>query len=166
MHRYRARMCRENGDRAVMDSECAWAHSVTRSHSKLLKSMVVVATSPVPQPAHDIETLLCNHHVMHCDEYVITSHRALALCLARSVCLSLSASLSLSRSPTLALSCSLSWNPNAHACTEKFGPSRQRSRCARVLEVMSVHKMHQLIIHFSAYSSSSYRRGLRWDATH
>ena len=56
--------------------------------------MVVVATSPVPQLANDIETLLCNHHVMHCDEYVITSHRALALCLARSVSLSLSYSLS------------------------------------------------------------------------
>ena len=74
--------------------------------------MVVVATSPVPQLANDIETLLCNHHVMHCDEsaqtlkytskysnqYVIIFHRALALCLARSVCLSLSASLSLSLS--------------------------------------------------------------------
>ena len=56
--------------------------------------MVVVATSPVPQLANNIETLLCNHHVMHCDEYVITSHRALALCLARSVSLSLSYSLS------------------------------------------------------------------------
>ena len=79
-------------------------------------------------------------------------HRALALCLARSVCLSLSASLSLSlsRSPTLALSCSLSWNPNANACTENYDPSKQRSRCARVLEVMSGHKIHQLIIHFSA----------------
>ena len=72
--------------------------------------MVVVATSPVPQLANDIETLLCNHHVMHCNEstqtlkytrkygiqYIIIFHRALALCLARSVCLSLSASLSLS----------------------------------------------------------------------
>ena len=58
--------------------------------------MVVVATSPVPQLANDIETLLCNHHVMQCDEYVITSHRALALCLARSVSLSLSPSLFLS----------------------------------------------------------------------
>ena len=56
--------------------------------------MVVVATSPVPLLANDIETLLCNHHVMHCDEYAITSHRALALCLARSVSLSLSYSLS------------------------------------------------------------------------
>ena len=82
--------------------------------------------------------------------------------LALFVCLSISASLSLSRAPTLALSCSLSWNPNANACTENYDPSRQRSRCARVLEVMNGHKIHQLIIHFSASSSSYHRRGLRW----
>ena len=69
--------------------------------------MVVVATSPVPQLANDIETLLCNHHVMHCDECVITSHRALALCLARSVSLSLSPSLSLSFSLSSIVLCSL-----------------------------------------------------------
>ena len=71
--------------------------------------MVVVAMSPAPQLANDIETLLCNHHVMHCDEsaqslrqtstysneWIITSHRALALCLARSVSLALSLSLAL-----------------------------------------------------------------------
>ena len=58
---------------------------------------------------HVVE-VIANLHVMHCDEsaqtlkytskdsnqYVIIFHRALALCLARSVCLSLSASLSLS----------------------------------------------------------------------
>ena len=69
--------------------------------------MAVVATSPVLQPANDMETVLCNHHVMHCDEsaqslryitkysneHVITSHSALALCLARSVSLALSLSL-------------------------------------------------------------------------
>ena len=60
--------------------------------------MVVVATSPVPQLANDIETLLCNHHVVHCGEYFITSHHALALCLARSVSLALSLSLSFSLS--------------------------------------------------------------------
>ena len=30
--------------------------------------MVVVAMSPAPQLANDIEIVLCNHHVMHCDE--------------------------------------------------------------------------------------------------
>ena len=69
--------------------------------------MVVVAMSPAPQLANDIETLLCNHHVMHCDAYVITSHRALALCLARSVSLALSLSLSLSFSLSSVVPCSL-----------------------------------------------------------
>ena len=30
--------------------------------------MVVVAMSPAPQLANDIETLLCEHHVKQCDE--------------------------------------------------------------------------------------------------
>ena len=66
--------------------------------------MVVVAMSPAPQLANDIETLLCNHHVMHCNEstqtlkytrkygiqYIIIFHRALALSLSLSLSLYLS----------------------------------------------------------------------------
>ena len=86
--------------------------------------MVVVATSPVPQLANDIETLLCNHYVMHCDESAralgipvhITTNGSLPPTVPLhyvSLALSLlpSLSLSLSRSPSLALSCALSWNP-------------------------------------------------------
>ena len=70
--------------------------TATEHLSNLLQRICIhcLCVRSVPQLANDIETLLCNHHVVHCDEYVITSHRALALCLARSVSLSLSYSLS------------------------------------------------------------------------
>ena len=67
-------------------ADIASEHSFTKSHDKLLKSicvkcysafvciacargeMVVVAMSLAPQLANDINTLLCDHHVMHCDK--------------------------------------------------------------------------------------------------